>query len=473
MAQGKEKANPQEIAERLDKLRDFLPSAITTIAKAWPEGPKIGPFNQDKFIGTALQCLQRQPRLLQKNADAWSLVGALRECIEYGLYPDDLRGYFYLTPRWDKDLSAWRAVAILGYRGFVYLFRRSAMAADGNAVQSERVYEGDVFEVEKGLEQKLIWRPDLKLAETPDRPLKLVYSILRYKDGTADFDFTMKWQIDQIRNFHSDAASSSFSPWNSKSDLVRSWMEKKTSLKQTLKLSPALDDVMAAAVSVDDLGDISIDQGLGGRLDKKLRDSIATMFSEGNPQVGVDTAPEAGKVARKPEGAIAGRTLGALMEKQKAAEPKVEPEAAKAADKAPEAAEGPKAAEVVEKEAEKAPEAPPQGVDDDGQPNPPEYVACVKCEQKVEAEHFTKHVAHCEGQKKRRGRPPGAKNKSKPSVSAPEAPPEPEAGDPGTEGATVVEPDSTTKAAIAAGDTDPDEPLDPESAWDDLAAATE
>ncbi len=494
MAREKEKINPKEIGERLDKLAAFLPSALVKIAPAWPQGDRIPPFNADKFIGTALQSLQRQPRLLQKNADLWSLVGALRECVEYGLYPDDLRGYFYLTPRWDKDLNAWRCVAILGYRGFVYLFRRSPMAAEGNAVQSERVYEGDVFEVEKGLVDKLVWRPDLKAAETPDRKLRLVYSILRYKDGTADFDYTMRWQIDQIRDFHSDAASSSFSPWNSKSDLVRSWMEKKTSLKQVLKLSPALDDVMAAAVSVDDLGDVSIDQGLGDRLDKKMRDTISTLFADGKPQVNVNVAAEPGKVERKPEGAIAGRTLGALMERDKPPKPEDKPDAAKAPEKKATAPEG--------------------GVDADGQPNPPA------------SEPGTDGTPEeVEKAKKKRGRPKGSKNKAKtgPSVSpepAPEVKPDETTSEVAEPGGDPADYERCTKCEhmvskgvydqhvahcdgkresteleqhIAAGGSAPaepvgthpageehvypiagpmDGPMDPDKAWDDLADAT-
>jgi recombination protein RecT len=261
------------LMKRLDNFEEFLPTFLPVIERTWSNTVAL---NLPRFQQMALHVIQRQPKIME--CEALSILGSFATCAEYGLYPDDLRGLVYLVPRWDKDIGMFRCNFMMGYKGYVTCYRRNPMAAPGKSVESERVYEGDEIYIEKGLEPKLKHVPDLKRQEKKDRKLKLVYSILHYREGPPDFDHVFNWQIEQIKQYHSDAKDSGFSPWNAKSDLVRSWMEKKTSLKQVLKLSPALDENLAAAVSLDDRMEVGLQQQLPASLDKETQELVGNLL---------------------------------------------------------------------------------------------------------------------------------------------------------------------------------------------------
>lgn len=256
-----EKADVSMI-RRVKAFEQFLPSFAGIAEKVW-FNPKE--FNAERFINTAIQCMLRNPDLA--NCETLSVIGALRACAELSLYPDDLRGHAYLVPRHDKNLpqGVKRCTLIVGYLGYVYLFRRTGMAAN-KAVTAERVFDGDTLEIEKGLTPKLYHKPLLE--PTEDRDMLLVYAILHYKDGGYDFDYMLTDDLKKLEAVYVEAKGD-YSPWH-RSDLSRSWMEKKSVIRQVMKLSPALDPALSAAVSWDEKGDAGVSQGLEAMVDKKL-----------------------------------------------------------------------------------------------------------------------------------------------------------------------------------------------------------
>jgi recombination protein RecT len=252
---------------RLDAFEKFVPDMLPIIERTWA---KSLDFDRDRFATFAVQIIQRNPAILE--CETMSIIGAFKSCGEYNLYPDDLRGHVYLVPRYDKNIGMKRCQFMLGYLGLVSLFRRSPFSSKSKAVTAERVYEGDEIKIVKGLHPELEHVPNLEEAGKANRKLRLVYAILHYADGGSDFDFVTAWQIEEVKKHLSESSDSYFSPWKSKSDLVRSWMEKKTAMRQVLKLSPALDDSLAGAVALDEKADARVDQNLGVLLSGTERD---------------------------------------------------------------------------------------------------------------------------------------------------------------------------------------------------------
>jgi hypothetical protein len=64
-------------------------------------------------------------------------------------------------------------------------------------------------------------------------------------------------------------------------------MEKKTPLRQVLKLSPALDDTLAGAVSLDEKVDAGVDQILAANMDKQLIAVAQKLLEAGKDTVAV------------------------------------------------------------------------------------------------------------------------------------------------------------------------------------------
>jgi recombination protein RecT len=163
------------------------------------------------------------------------MIKATIVAAELGLTPGSLLGEAYFVPFGNE------VQLIPGYKGLIKLARQSGEVL---SISAYVVDESDFFEVELGLEPRVIHRPNL---QGRVNRLKAVYAVAKLADGGHAFEFMLPHDIDAIR-VRSKGASSG--PW--KTDYYE--MAKKTVLKRLLKLlalSTDKGDALALAVQAD------------------------------------------------------------------------------------------------------------------------------------------------------------------------------------------------------------------------------
>ena len=120
-------------------------------ALAMPKGMEAAQLVRD-----ALTSLKQTPKLA--DCTPQSVLGSLMTCAQLGLRPGVL-GHAWVLPYWDSKSRGFQAQLIVGYKGMVELAYRSGQIA---SIIGRTVYEGDTFDVEYGLDDKLVHNPALK-----------------------------------------------------------------------------------------------------------------------------------------------------------------------------------------------------------------------------------------------------------------------------------------------------------------------
>lgn len=195
-------------------------------------------LDAERVTRIVLGCVARTPKL--QDCTVTSIVRSVMQAAELGLEPGSAIGQAYLVP-FGNDCTL-----IIGYRGLLDLMRRTGDVA---SVSGQAVYDGDVFELEFGLEEKLRHVP---MGETDPAKLKGAYAVVRFRDGSHQMGYMTRKQIDAIRS-RSRAGSSG--PWVT--DYAE--MARKTVLRNVAKWCP-MSIEMAKALAADvaaDTGDTS------------------------------------------------------------------------------------------------------------------------------------------------------------------------------------------------------------------------
>lgn len=100
----------------------------------------------------------------------------------------------------------------------------------GLYVQAHEVHENDEFDVEYGLEPKLVHKPVFK-----DRgSVVAYYGVWKDKDGISGFEIMSKEDVEAHARKYSQSYGKGFSPWKTNFDE----MAKKTVIKKALKYAP-------------------------------------------------------------------------------------------------------------------------------------------------------------------------------------------------------------------------------------------
>ncbi|WP_306365405.1 recombination protein RecT [Nocardia sp. CC227C] len=155
-------ANQQLADDQPPSLQKQIRNMEQQFALAMPRGSEAAQLVRD-----ALTCLKQTPQLAQ--CDPASVLGGLMSCAQLGLRPGVL-GHAWLVPFWDSKYEwtdgggrtrkgAHRAQLIVGYQGLVDLAHRSGKIA---SLIARTVYENDVFDVDYGLADSLVHKPNLK-----------------------------------------------------------------------------------------------------------------------------------------------------------------------------------------------------------------------------------------------------------------------------------------------------------------------
>lgn len=204
------------------------PTIADALAAMRPEIERALPrhMSADRLARIALTEVRKTPALARTNPQ--SFFGALLTAAALGLEPG-VSGECYLVPYKDE------CQLIVGYQGVAKLFWQHPMA---KRLAADYVCERDHFAYDKGLTPRLEHTPAVG-----DRGKVIgYYAIAELNTGAVVFDFFTPEQIKALRG-GKVGTSGVADPEH--------WMERKTALKQVLKLMPKSPE-LAGALRVDE-----------------------------------------------------------------------------------------------------------------------------------------------------------------------------------------------------------------------------
>jgi recombination protein RecT len=188
--------SPQQ--QKVHVIERELVRLAPQIAKQLPNG-----MSEERFQVVTLQALAKNADLL--DCDPSSVILAVLDAAGVGLEPTGVLSQAWLVPYKPKDATKAKAQLQIGYNGYRTLARRSG---EVSSIEARVVYEGDLFEVHYGSDQRIVHTPSF---ETSD-PSKIThaYAVTRMKDGTIMFDIMTRAELDGIR---ARSRSANRGPW--------------------------------------------------------------------------------------------------------------------------------------------------------------------------------------------------------------------------------------------------------------------
>lgn len=231
LAKRRENGN-QALNTLADEIRRWEPS----FQQAMPKGAEASQLVRD-----ALTSLRMTPKLGQCNHT--TVIGALMTCAQLGLRPGVL-GHAWLLPFWDNRSKESKAQLVIGYQGYIELAHRSGRVS---SLVARTVYANDTFDVDYGLADSLIHKPNL----FEDRGLPIAYyAIAKFTTGGHAFIVMTHKEMLRYRDMYAKARTSEgriFGPWVDNFE----GMALKTTIRQLSKYMPKSTE-MAVALAADD-----------------------------------------------------------------------------------------------------------------------------------------------------------------------------------------------------------------------------
>lgn len=242
------------VATAFNKYQDQIVAAI--------DSELVDPV---RFMRVAMTVIRRTPKL--EKCTLASILGAFVQTGQLGLYPDDLRGYVFLIPFYNtiRDENgdvlgkAYEAELMVGYQGWIELFRQSGFAAM-NAVEGRVAYGKDAFSFGYAMKEgkRADWYEHIPSDEQDPGPMTHAYSVLNYKDSTSAFSVISRAQAEAHRNEYAKTKGKS-GPWYH--DMQFGEMAIKTSIRKATKYAPS-SPAMRTAAALEERGEAGVSQQL-------------------------------------------------------------------------------------------------------------------------------------------------------------------------------------------------------------------
>ena len=247
---------PQTIAGLISAMKP-------EIERALPRG-----MEADRIARLALTQVKKTPQLA--HCTAQSFAGALLTSSALGLEPG-VNGECYLVPYRDKRSGTTECQLIIGYQGIAKLYWQSPLA---EYIDTGWVGENDEFDYAKGLNPYMEHKP-----ARGERGKPIYYfAIVRIKGASQPlWDVFTPEQIQRLRR--GKVGSSGDIPDPEK------WMERKTALRQVLKLAPKSTRLDRA---------MSSDEATGSELYRTMRRDVEIESGGGRPVIEGELADEPG-----------------------------------------------------------------------------------------------------------------------------------------------------------------------------------
>lgn len=250
-------ATGQQVATQQDRPKTIAglltdPSIKQQMALALPKH-----MTADRLARIALTEVRKTPKLAQ--CDQTSFLGAIMQCAALGLEPGGALGHCYLIPFENRRQNRTEVQFIVGYRGMIDLARRSGQIV---SLEARTVHEADHFEVELGLDSKIVHRPAWDRADRGSTTF--VYAVAKLKDGGVQFDVMSANEINRIRDAsqgykmavrYAKPGQEPNSPWATHWDE----MAKKTVIRRLFKYLPVSIEIQRA-VGLDEQAEIGVTQ---------------------------------------------------------------------------------------------------------------------------------------------------------------------------------------------------------------------
>lgn len=193
-------------------------------------------IDPDRLIKVALVAISRTPLLMK--CTPTSLLQSFMTAAQLGLDVGGVLGSAYLVPYRNNKNGTYEAQFIVGYRGLIELARRSGQV---ESIEARIVYEADQFELEYGLNPKLVHKP----AMGERGALRCVYAIVRLKGGETMIEAMTKSEIDAIRK---RSRASDNGPWVTDYNE----MARKTVIRRIAKYLPLTIDPLHSTIEKSD-----------------------------------------------------------------------------------------------------------------------------------------------------------------------------------------------------------------------------
>ena len=193
-------------------------------------------FDTDRFVRSAISEFRLNPALQECSVP--SVLGFYMQAAMCGLEPSSVLGQCYPVPFNNKKTGAKECQFMIGYRGMASIARRSGEVL---SIDAKCVYEKDEFELTYGLESDLRHKP--YLAGDPGAIIG-AYCIVRFKDGSHQYEYMPKYKIDQHRK---RSKAGNYGPWVTDYEE----MAKKTVFRSIFKWLPISIET-AQVVAADD-----------------------------------------------------------------------------------------------------------------------------------------------------------------------------------------------------------------------------
>lgn len=204
-----------------------------------------------QLIRDALTALRMTKNL--SKCDSPSVLGSLMTCAQLGLRPGVL-GHAWLLPFWTsrhyqdgngKWIGGYKAQLVIGYQGLIELAHRSGKIA---SLIARTVYEGDEFDVDYGVADTLVHKPNL-FGERGN-PVAY-YAIAKFTTGGYAFYVMSQRDMERYRDRNATAKDHKtgkvFGPWVDHFE----GMAHKTCVRQLAKYMPKSTE-LAMALAADE-----------------------------------------------------------------------------------------------------------------------------------------------------------------------------------------------------------------------------
>ena len=223
-------AQPQQVQETTT-VYQVIQKMQGEIARALPKH-----LDADRMARLALTAVRKNPKLAE--CTPTSFAGALLTAAALGLEVD-VNGEAYLVPYRDTKKRITECQLIVGYQGIAKQYFQSPLAS---YIDAQAVYENDLFDWQYGTDPYLRHKP----ARGDRGKVTDYYAVAKLSTGATRFVVLSPEEVKELRR-------GKVGPSGDIADPQR-WMERKTALKQLVKLLPKSTSLVAVATADEQLG---------------------------------------------------------------------------------------------------------------------------------------------------------------------------------------------------------------------------
>lgn len=213
----------EELRTAAPDLKGFLTKHLDAIKSV-----AASTLTPDRMVRLVCAAASRDEQLAK--CTPLSILRSLSQAASMGLEPFDGRNEVHLVPRWNKKGNGGKgcleATCLVGYPGLIRLATDTGKVRN---IEARVVYSKDVFEVEYGVQPRIIHKPTF---EKDHGTIVAFYAVAFLPDGSTTFEVMPNHEVEDIRDRSKD--SDKFSPW--KSDFAE--MGRKTVVRRLCKYLP-------------------------------------------------------------------------------------------------------------------------------------------------------------------------------------------------------------------------------------------